>query len=78
MARFQTELENLQNQQKEAVERLQTLDADSTKLRELILKLQGAIEVLQALDEREQQPQAASEVDIPPASSPDFEANASK
>jgi prefoldin subunit 5 len=58
MARFQTELENLQNQQKEAVERLQALDADSTKLRELILKLQGGIETLHALNEMEEQVQS--------------------
>ena len=62
MARFQTELENLQNQQKEAVDRLQALEADSTKLRELILKLAGAIEVLQALDEREEVPAVTPEV----------------
>ena len=75
MARFQSELENLQQQQKEAIDRLQALDADSGKLRELILKLQGAIEVLQALEEQEDQPQAAPSVDTPAASAPNEEAS---
>lgn len=55
MARFQTELDNLQQQQKEAIDRLQVLEADSNKLRELILKLQGAIEAISSLNEREEQ-----------------------
>lgn len=55
MARFQTELDNLQQQQKEAIERLQILETDSSKLRELILKLQGAIEAISSLNEREEQ-----------------------
>lgn len=53
MARFQTEIENLQHQQKEAIDRLQTLEAEGGKLRELILKISGALEVLQALEEKE-------------------------
>lgn len=61
MARFQNELENLQSQQKEAVERLQALETDAGKLRELILKLQGAIEVLQALEEQGEQSEEESE-----------------
>ena len=60
MARFQNELENLQQQQKEAVDRLQTLESDSSKLRELILKLAGAIEVLQALQEQDNQSEAVT------------------
>ena len=60
MARFQNELENLQQQQKEAVDRLQTLESDSSKLRELILKLQGAIEVLQALEEQGEKVEAVT------------------
>ena len=78
MARFQSELENLQQQQKEAIDRLQALDADSGKLRELILKLQGAIEVLQALEEQEDQPQAAPAVDAPAAQAPESEASAAQ
>lgn len=62
MARFQSELENLQQQQKEAVERLQAIEADATKLRELILKLQGAIEVLQAIGEQEEAKSVEPEV----------------
>ena len=60
MTRFQNELENLQQQQKEAVERLQALESDSSKLRELILKLQGAIEVLQALEEQGEKVEAVT------------------
>lgn len=62
MARFQTEIENLQQQQKEAIDRLQTLEAEGTKLRELILKISGALEVLTSLSERDEQeePQAVT------------------
>lgn len=62
MARFQTELENLQQQQKEAIDRLQALEADGTKLRELILKLQGAIELISALNEKEEPQSVTPEV----------------
>lgn len=62
MARFQTEIENLQQQQKEAIDRLQTLETEGTKLRELILKISGALEVLTSLSERDEQqePQAVT------------------
>lgn len=49
MSRFQTELENLQQQQREAIEKMQTAEQEALRQRELALKLQGAIEVLQSM-----------------------------
>lgn len=62
MARYKTEIENLKTQQKDALDRIQALEADASKLRELALKLQGAIEVLEALEERENQEPITPEV----------------
>jgi hypothetical protein len=51
MARFQTELENLQKQQKETIEKFQAAEAEASRYRELTIKLQGAIEILTSMDQ---------------------------